>query len=290
MHMHTKLKHPAALISVLTLLLALALSAHGSPGSEAEKPEKDSKPKSELTGREIYKRFLDNKYQSGIQDLKIHSTDPGGSTQTTRLTAALKDNRDKDENAVDGVKASLMVRISDPFDMRHTAYLMISKDPGPDDEFIYKPSERSVRRVDLKRTPLLGTDYTFSDLAYHDVEGATYKRLPDEEIDGVAVFVVEANVTDTSADDYHRTISYIEQEHYIPIRVRYWDEFEIEIKEMRAKAETISNFGDNTWAASESKMKDLLQGTSSSLEILSLETNPTFAPRYFSMRRLSQGR
>ena len=39
-----------------------------------------------------------------------------------------------------------------PFDMRHTNYLMIAKDPGPDDEFVYQPSARRVRRIALKKT------------------------------------------------------------------------------------------------------------------------------------------
>lgn len=242
-----------------------------------------------LSGHEIYRRLLANKYHRGVQQLKIVSSDPGGSEQTTVFEASLEDHRDADGEPVDGLNASVLIEVSSPFDMRHTRYLMVAKEPGPDDEFIYQPSNRRVRRVDLKRTPLLGTDYTFDDLAYHDIDGAVYKRLPDEVYDGVAVFVVEANVTDTRTSNSHRSLSYIEQEHYVPVRVRYWDEYDVEIKEMTVEVDSIKSF-DKTWVATRSKMRDLLQGTTSQSTLLSLDTKPSFTQKYFSVRRLSQGR
>ncbi len=242
-----------------------------------------------LTGHEIYRRLLRNKYQRGVQELEIVSTDPGGSEQTTAFVASLEDHRDDNEQPTEGRNASLLIEVTRPFDMRHTRYLMIAKEPGPDDEFIYQPSDRLVRRVDLKGTPLLGTDYTFRDLAYHDLDGATYTRLPDEEVDGVAVFVVEALVTDKADDRTHRSMSYVEQEHFIPLRIRYWDEYGVEIKELRAEHDSIEGFG-TMWVARRSMMTDLLQGTSSRSHLLSLETNPKFSRMHFSTRRLTQGK
>ncbi|MFT5442883.1 MAG: hypothetical protein ACI8W3_001927 [Myxococcota bacterium] len=241
-----------------------------------------------LDGREIYRRMLANKYRRGVQKVEIVSSDPGGSEQATAFTASLEDNRDENEEPVDGKNASLLIEVTSPFDMRHTRYLMIAREPGPDDEFIYKPSDRLVRRVDLKSTPLLGTDYTFDDLAYHDIDGAEYKRLPDEVVAGLTVFVVDALVTDLRTSQVHRSLSYIEQEHYIPIKVRYWDEYDVEIKEMNVDVESIRSYGE-TWIAARSTMRDLLLGTSSRSNLLSLDTTPKFNRQHFSQRRLSQG-
>jgi hypothetical protein len=249
--------------------------------------DRDERP-AEVTGREIYRRLLNNKYRRGVQEFEIVSTDPGGSAQTTVFTASLEDNRDEHDDPVNGINASVLIEVTRPFDMRHTRYLMIAKEPGPDDEFVYQPSTRLVKRVDLKRTPLLGTDYTFDDLAYHDLDGGRYERLADELLDGVSVYVVEAMVTETHTAVVHRSISYIEKEHYIPIKIRYWDEFEVEIKEMTARVDSIKSFGE-TWIATQSTMRDLAQGTSSHSHLLSLDTNPNFSKMYFSTRRLAQG-
>jgi len=272
------------------LLIACALAgaeeARVEPGAEESASAPD---RTQLDGREVYRRMLENRYKRGVQKIQIVSTDPGGSEQTTIFVASLEDHRDENDEPTDGKNASLLIEVSRPFDMRHTRYLVVSKEPGPDDEFIYRPSERRVRRVDLKGTPLLGTDYTFRDLAYHDLEGATYERQPDETIEGVPVFVIEAHVTDTSEDRVHKSLSYVEQEHYVPLRVRYWDEYGVEIKELVAEHASIENFGP-MWVATRSKMVDLLQRTESRSTVLELEANPEFTPMQFSLRKLAQGR
>lgn len=270
----------AAALVALALLIVCVPVFGGAPPTEATE---------ELSGREIYRRLLNNRYKRGVQKIQIVSTDPGGSEQTTVFVASLEDHRDENDEPTDGKNASLLIEVSRPFDMRHTRYLVVSKEPGPDDEFIYRPSERRVRRVDLKGTPLLGTDYTFRDLAYHDLEGARYQRLPDETLDGVPVFVVEAHVTDTFEDRVHKSLSYVEQEHFVPLRVRYWDEYGVEIKELRAEHASIENFGP-MWVATRSKMIDLLQRTESRSTVLELDANPDFSPMQFSLRRLAQGR
>jgi hypothetical protein len=240
------------------------------------------------SAREIYQRMLDNKYRRGVQEVEVISTDPGGSEQMTVFTASLEDNRDPNNQPTEGINASLLIEVTRPFDMRHTRYLMIAKEPGLDDEFVYQPSTRLVKRVDLKRTPLLGTDYTFDDLAYHDIDGATYVRMADEVLGDVVVFVVEAMVTDTHTVTTHRSIAYIEQDHFVPIKIRYWDEFGVEVKEMIAQADSIRSFGE-TWIATRSAMRDLAQGTTSRSRLLRLDTDPEFSRLFFSTRRLAQG-
>lgn len=241
-----------------------------------------------LTGREIYERFLENKFTESFQELHVLSRDPGGNAQTTRFSISLQDHRDENGNPTDGVNAKMLVQVSDPFDMRHTAYLMISNEPGPDDEFAYRPSSRRVQRVDLKNTSLLGTDYTFNDIAFQNIEDADYERHPDEIIDGTVVYVVEANVKETIDVEYHKTISYLEKEHYIPLRTRYWDDHGVEVKEMTAPESKIRAFGD-TWVASESTMTDLRQHTSSSLYVDVVDTNPKFHEKIFTVSQLSKG-
>jgi hypothetical protein len=186
------------------------------------------------------------------------------------------------------VLAKMLIEVADPFDMRHTSYLMIFNDPRPDDEFLYQPSERRVRRVNLKKTPLMGTDYTFDDVVHHDIENAEYLRLPDGEIDGIPVYVVEALIDDTLDVEYHRTVSYLEKVHYVPLRVRYWDHHGVEVKELTAAAATIRAFGD-AWVATESTMRDLMQRTTSTLLVDDMDLDPSFERNLFSVSRLSQG-
>jgi len=280
---------PEAQIVQTTEFAEVAKNAQTSQVAPSSAEVEDALPEGgSLTGREIYDRFLRNKFRRSIQRMRVVSRDPGGSEQTTTFKISLEDFRDENENATKGVLAKMLVEVSDPFDMRNTSYLIIAKDPGPDDEFIYQPTARRVRRVALKKIPLMGTDYTFDDIAYHNVEGAEYKRLPDEEIDGTPVYVVESLVEDTRAVEYHRTLTYLEKEHYVPLRIRYWDDFDVEIKVMTSERSSLKAY-DDVWVASESTMHDLLQHTSSTLHVDHLKTEPKFSPKLFTLANLTQG-
>jgi hypothetical protein len=285
-------RKPKWIASSLVLCLAAwaGAVAHAEDTTVPDSHEvEDTVPEgSRLTGREIYERYLRNKYRRSTQKMRVISRDPGGSEQATAFEANLEDTRDEDDNAVGGVLAKMLIEVSSPFDMRHSRYLMISRDPGPDDEWVYQPSERRVRRTLLKRTPLMGTDYTFDDVAYHDIEHADYERLEDSEIDGVPVYVVEAIVKETQELEYYKTTSYMEKEHYVPLRVVYWDEFGVAMREMTAPHESIKAFGES-WVSTESTMRDLMQRTSSSLFVEDVETDPVFHKKLFSLARMSRG-
>jgi hypothetical protein len=281
----------------LVLLAAptgLTAAPAGAEGTLARPEARDAIPDSipgagaRLTGKEIYQRYIENKFSRSHQNLRVISRDPGGSEQLTRFEARLEDFRNEADEPVDGVVFKMLIGVSAPPDMRHTAYLIISKDPGPDDEFAYQPSRKRIRRLDLKNTSLFGTDYSFNDISFQKIEDADYERLPDEVIDGVPVYVVEANVKQEIDVQYHRTISYLETEHYVPLRTRYWDDFGVEIKELIAPHEKIRAFGD-TWVATETTMTDLRQNTNSSIYVDHLDTEPVFHRMTFSVTRLAHG-
>ncbi len=185
----------------------------------------------------------------------------------------------------EGVIAKTLVRFLDPPDLRNTGYLMIVRDDRSHDQFVYQPSERRVRRVNVRDATVAGTDFNFDDISYQDIEDAEYARLPDEEIEGLPVYVIEAKLKSDTDSRYSKTIKYIEKEHYIALRSRYWDRADVEIKEMRAETDSIKEFG-GFWLATRSTMFNLVDGTYSRAEVLHLDPNPQIAEQFFSVFRL----
>ena len=162
------LKRSAARVALVTGTLALSLLLSTVVRAEDAAPGSRMIPTSEelaeahpegaaLTGREIYERYLTNKYRSSVQRLRVVSRDPGGSEQSTTFTVSLRDFRDEEDQPTNGVLAKMLIEVKAPFDMRHTSYLMIMKNPGPDDEFVYRPSERRVQRANLKGTSIMAS-------------------------------------------------------------------------------------------------------------------------------------
>jgi hypothetical protein len=242
-----------------------------------------------LVASKIYERYTDQQTRSSQQDLRILSRDPGGSEQVSRFEMRIQDERDNQGKPKGRVRYRLRIDVSAPFDLRHTKYLIIGNDPGPNEEFIYAPSTRRVRRADLSKTSFLGTDYTFGDFMVQDVNDADHKRLPDEVIDGQPVYVVESILKEGIKADYRKTVAYVEPEHFVPLRTRSWDDYDVEVKEMTAKAASIRSFGD-VWVSTESKVRDLQRNTESVLFVEKLNPKPKFNRSTFSPGRLARGK
>jgi hypothetical protein len=257
----------------------LKLPAHDEV--EAALPEGQS-----LTGREIFDRFLDNRLHSAVQWQTVISRDPGGNEQRSRFWVRWKDYRDENKKAVAGILAKTLVKFSAPEDMRQTGFLMVVNDDRSNDQFIWTPSSNRVRRVRLSGVGIMGTDYTFDDIGWKSIEDADYQRLPDETVDGVATYVLEVTMKPFVDSEYTTMRTWIEREHYVPVRTIYRDANGVELREMVAEVDTIQNF-EGAWIATRSTMYNLKEKTSTSVWVEALDPDVALADQAFSTFQLS---
>ncbi|MCZ6463420.1 MAG: outer membrane lipoprotein-sorting protein, partial [Proteobacteria bacterium] len=146
-----------------------------------------------LSGRDIYERVLENRFASYIQESALISGDKAGNDQETRLRMWFKSFRDENGGPTEGdLLSKTLVKYTYPFELRHSGYLIINRLDRPNDQFVYLSSHRRVRRVNLRGEAVFGTDFSFEDVIPRELEHAAYQRLPDELLDGVPTFVVEA--------------------------------------------------------------------------------------------------
>jgi hypothetical protein len=239
-----------------------------------------------LTGREIFDRFLDNRLHSAVQWQTVVSRDPGGNEQRSRFWVRWKDYRDSNKKAVDGVLAKTLVKFQAPEDMRQVGFLMVVNEDRSNDQFIWTPSSGRVRRVRLSGVGIMGTDYTFDDIGWKSIEDADYQRLPDEEIDGIRVYVLEVTMKPFVDSDYKTMRTRIEQEHYVPLHTIYRDANGVPMREMNAESNSIENF-DGTWIATRSTMHNLKEKTSTSVYVEALDPDVSLADQQFSTFQLS---
>jgi hypothetical protein len=281
----------APLVLVYLLLWPAAASAEAAAIDLPTQEEiEDAVPEgASLTGREIYERFHEQRILSGIQYQSVISRDPSGAEQRSRFWVRWKDYRDENNEPVDGVIAKTVVKFLDPFDMRHTGLLVVTNKGRDPDQFIYQPSARRVRRVKLQGVGVGGTDFGYDDIAFNNLEAADFVRLPDDELEGGPVYVVESTLKPFVDSDYRTSTVWFEKEHYIPLHAVYRDESGVEIKESRARRSSIKEF-DGSWVATEVTMYNLKEGTSSVLLVEKLEPNVEMADRLFSLFRLKLDR
>jgi hypothetical protein len=274
----------AALACAATFRVAHAAEAVALPD---RKEVEDALPEGgSLTGREIFDRFLDNRLHSAVQYQTVISRDPGGNEQRSRFWVRWKDYRDKDKKAVDGVLAKTLVKFEDPEDMRQTGFLMVVNEDRSNDQFVWSPATGRVRRVQLRGVGVMGTDYTFDDIAWKNVEDAEYRRLPDEVVDGVPVYVVEVTAKPFVDSAYKTARTWLDKEHYVPLRTIYRDANGVDLREMHAVASTMHDFS-GTWIATESTMSNLKEKTSTTIIVEKLDANVALFDRHFSTLQLT---
>ena len=112
-----------------------------------------------------------------------------------------------------------------PRDVAGTAFLTYSHKTGDDDQWLYLPALKRVKRISSrnKSGSFMGSEFSYEDIASQEVEKYTYRYLRDETIAGVACFVSERIPVDKENSGYSRQIVWMDKEEYRPMKVEYFD-------------------------------------------------------------------
>ncbi len=111
-----------------------------------------------------------------------------------------------------------------PADVKGTAFLSFTHKSGPDDQWLYLPALKRVKRIASrnKSGPFMGSEFAYEDLSSQEVEKYTYKYLRDESCDGLECFVIERDPVDQYSG-YTRQVIWIDKAEYRPQKIVYYD-------------------------------------------------------------------
>ena len=272
----------------ILVLIAAALAAGTAAlaaDPNAPDPTVDAVPNDGLSGRDIYKCVLDNRFRSYQQESRLVSGDRSGDAQESRLEMNWKNWRSEDETARDGILSKTMVRYTHPFELRFSGYLIINNAQRGTDQFVYLATRRRVRRVNLRKEAVFGTDFTFEDIVPNEIEDGDYRRLSDNMEQEKPVYVVEITPKEHVNSEYSRYIVYVSKENCVPLKTRYWDDREVEVKELTAPKDSIEEHDGIHWPM-ELTMRNLQLDTFTTLYVSNLEPNAELRDREFEVRRL----
>jgi len=174
------------------------------------------------------------------------------------------------EVADDGDKS--LVIFDEPRDVAGTALLSFTHKEGPDDQWLYLPALKRVKRIasDNKSGPFMGSEFAYEDIASQEVEKYTYKYLRDETLDGLDVFVFERYPKDEKSG-YTRQVIWLDKEHYKERKIEYYDRKKALLKTLTFA--DYQQFRDSFWRAQDMHMVNHQTGKSTRL----LQTNYDFA-------------
>lgn len=166
------------------------------------------------------------------------------------------------EGQDDGDKS--LTIFDEPKDVRGTALLTFTHKVEPDDQWLYLPALKRVKRIASrnKSGPFMGSEFAFEDMSSQEVEKYDYKYIKDEACGELTCFVVERFPKDENSG-YTRQISWIDQTEYRVQKVEYYDR-----KESLLKTFTASNYQqylNQYWRPLENLMVNHQTGKSTTL-------------------------
>ena len=195
----------------------------------------------------------------------------GDSTATMRMILRNKHGQESErqirvrtlEVEGDGDK-SLMI-FDTPRDVKGTAFLNFTHKAGDDDQWLYLPALKRVKRISSrnKSGSFVGSDFAYEDIASQEVEKYTYKWIRDEVYDDHQCFVVEYYPVDGKNSGYTRQLTWFDQDEYRVLKVDYYDRKDALLKTLTC--EDYRPYLGKYWRAHEMLMVNHQSGKSTRL-------------------------
>ncbi len=151
-----------------------------------------------------------------------------------------------------------------PRDVKGTAFLTFSHKVGDDDQWLYLPALKRVKRISSsnKSGSFMGSEFAYEDIASQEVEKYTYKYIRDEVCDGRDCFVIEQYPIHPKSG-YTRQVVWLDKAEYRPFRIDYYDRKDSLLKTLTFKG--YKQYLGRYWRASEMYMLNHQTGKSTRL-------------------------
>ena len=112
----------------------------------------------------------------------------------------------------------------EPADVKGTAMLTYSHGLEADDQWLYLPALKKVKRINSrnKSGPFMGSTFAFEDLSSQEVEKYSYKFIREEACGEWQCYVIERK-PEYKYSGYTRQVTWLDKEAYRLVKVEFYD-------------------------------------------------------------------
>ena len=204
--------------------------------------------------------------------IEMDKRDTGWGDQTADMQMILR-NRQGEESTreirtkvleVDGDGDKSLTVFDSPKDVKGTAFLSYTHALTPDDQWLYLPALKRVKRISSrnKSGPFMGSEFAFEDLSSQEVEKYTYKLLREEPLDGKDTYVVERRPS-YEFSGYTRSIAWIDKDIWRPLKIEFYDRKDALLKTLTFRE--YQQYADRYWRPDQMFMDNHQTGKSTLL-------------------------
>lgn len=271
-------------VGALIVVLLVANTVVATADSDAARAEATPGPNATLAEIEACAtRNLPN--AAGVIGFRVEAI--GRSGETTRSRAQIRWRRDADS------LSRVVLRVSEPAKTAGTALLIIDRKSDQPEFFVRLPDLPKVKRVRSKRLrgPVLGTDFSYEDLdrLREPLDKTGLELIGVSEVDGRAAWLLETlpGRDGTPESEYSRVLTYIDQDHCLPLQVDLFEGEDRLRKRLRASMDSIRQV-DSAALPEVFVMEDLRRETRTVVRVEHFETRPDLPAEQFTKRALAE--
>lgn len=183
--------------------------------------------------------------EKGLQiakDAKAYDKGFGDFTANMRMTLTNKNGDKSVRNIeirtleVDGDGDKSLSLFQEPADVKGTAMLTWSHGLQADDQWLYLPARKRVKRINSrnKSGPFMGSEFAFEDLGSQEVEKYTYKFLAEEACGDLQCYKIERKPA-YKYSGYTKQVAWIDTQAYRLMTVDFYDRKSEKMKTLKAE-------------------------------------------------------
>ena len=190
---------------------------------------------------------------------------------------------------VDGDGDKSLSIFDQPADVKGTAMLTYTHGLKPDDQWLYLPALKKVKRISSrnKSGPFMGSTFAFEDLGSQEVEKYSYKYLRDEPCGEWSCYVIERYPA-YEHSGYTRQIVWVDNQGYRMVKAEYYDRKKALLKTMVAG--DFQQFLGHYWRPGTMDMVNHQSGKSTLLEWSDYQFKTGLSERDFRSQTLKRVR
>ena len=223
--------------------------------------------------------------------------DTGFGNYTTEATMRLRDAQGGEsvrnfrmgvlEVLGDGDKT--LTVLTQPPDVAGTSVLTFSHGLEPDDQWVYFPSLKRVKRIAGKNKsgPFMGSEFAYEDLGSWEVKKYVYRYLRDEVVDGHKCYVIE-NIPAYEHSGYTRQKEWVDKTIHQPRKIVYYDRQNALLKTLTFGQ--YQQYLDKYWRASTMLMQNHQTGKSTHIAWQAYRFRVNLNEQDFTQRALARER
>ena len=174
-----------------------------------------------------------------------------------------------------------------PRDVKNTVMLTYSHGLKPDDQWIFLPALKRVKRIHSrnKSGPFMGSEFAYEDLGSQEVEKYRYTYLRDEACGEWQCYVIERHPA-YEYSGYTRQLVWLDKDEYRTVKVEYYDRKNTLLKTLEFSG--YREYIDHYWRPDQMFMQNHQTGKSTLLEWNDYRFRTGLTSRDFNPNTLSR--